>query len=91
MNGHRPYAFTVSDSQFTPRTLAMIESFRAFDKQTPFLCVITDKISDELRKLAKIHKFELILLEEILPSKEMELIQVSRSFIEQMWTYPSVI
>jgi len=91
MNGHKPYAFTVSDSQFTPRTVAMIQSFRAFDSKTPFLCVITDKIEGDLRKLAKSYNFELIHLEEIIPSKVLDIIQASRSFIEQMWTYPSVI
>lgn len=69
----------------------MIRSFRFFDSFTPFLCVITDEISDELRKLGNFYNFEVKHLEEVINLDTLKHIQSSRSFIEQMWTYPSVI
>lgn len=91
MNGHKPFVFTVSDELFTPRTIAMIKSFRYFDSTTPLLCVITDRISANLLELSKTLNFEVQHLNDILQLETISLVQGSRTYIEQMWTYPSVI
>jgi len=81
--------FTVSDNQFLPRTLAMCKSLRGFTDSD--ICFVHTEILTQKSRLAFESRNVVLLPVEVIGKDFVGLLASSRSYIEFMWTLPSVL
>ena len=86
-----PLYFTLSDRNFLPRTLAMYESLRDYDKTSDLLFIALEELTKhETLQFEKIG-VQVRALSTILNQETLETLHSSRSFMEFVWNLPSLI
>lgn len=87
----RPVYFTLSDGNFSPRTLAMIESVLAFDKDAELIFFHFDDMKSSQLAVFERSNVEVISIRRYLGSELTDSLANSRNYIEFLWTLPSVL
>ena len=82
---------TLSDSDFAPRTITMLESLRKFDVFSEFLFVTVGEFSAEELGAIRLLNIPTAPIEEIISKILYEQIISSRSALSSFWTFPSVV
>jgi len=87
----QPLFFTLSDRNFLPRTLAMCESLRNYDKTSEFHFIALEELTEhETLQFSNIG-VEVRVLSSILGPETLKMLQSTRSFMEFVWNLPSLI
>lgn len=91
INRRKPLYFTLSDENFSPRTLAMAKSLKSFEKDAKFFFFHFDDISDEQLEIFTKNGIEPSSVRRFLGEDLFTSLSDSRQYIELMWTLPSII
>jgi hypothetical protein len=86
-----PLYFTLSDGDFSPRTLAMIKSLRAFDENARFIFFHFDDLNVNQLEIFRKSKVDLYSIRSFLGNHLFDSLASSREYLELLWTLPSVI
>ncbi len=88
---HNPVYFTLSDANFSPRTLAMIKSLKSFDSEVRFFFFHFGDLTVNQLNIFREHHVEIYSIRNFLGLPFFDSLSTSRDYIELLWTLPSVI
>lgn len=87
----RPLYFTLSDRNFLPRTLAMCESLRSYDKISELHFFALEELTEHEALQFRRIGVEVRALNSALEPETLKTLLSTRSFMEFVWNLPSLI
>lgn len=91
MTPSNPLYFTLSDANFAPRTLAMLNSLRRFDSTSDIIFVTVGNFPENFASVFESIDVRIVNLDDLIEPSKLDYIQGSRSYLSSLWTYPSIL
>ena len=83
--------FTLSDADFSPRTLTMLKSIRKYDRDSRLIFFHFEDLTDYQISQIHSHNIETKSIPAFIGEVDYSRLRNSRNYVELMWTLPSVL